>query len=517
MKNKLEIEFLKALPDNQKINIFLPEQLSLRSKSQLSSTRKYSENIISEINKTSQVEVDRIFLNFTYTYNNNTLNSLKEKYELETYSLMHPEDSGKETYMTPCLMLYNVVTSLEKNVIRNIRNDNENDCSKETKNSNSNSNIILFPNTCFLKYSVNQFYVVGWGKTLLLAIVQNGFLYLMNFDFIIIMVIQIKRIKKISLKKKSDIIFHYEEKKQNKCISLLSSFNRNCFIQDLVENNRNLTIEDKAFNTESKSFRYLEREYQKRLLIEILEYQPIISSKNNENICDKQDNQDNGDKEINNTKDIDYKNIENLALYNNRKFEILRKMKFLLQQQCPSSYYKYELTFNMRKSKLSSMSRIENGTFNNILLLLFFYNHDIINSVFSIIHFNYNNLNCDFRNSINSDSYMYFIKSTIKMRRKSFELEQKQKRLRQEQEKLRKMRNRPRKDLEKKRKKINNGKCNFKDIAFQVCLSKNGNFKKESKLVEVSTGSFKYYKDKVSSYISYIFLLILLLFYASID
>ena len=419
MKKKLEIIFLKDIPDNQKLSKHLNE--------------------MDKSNNEDELISEKLYITYNYNYHNMALNP-NEKIELGTYSSLDPNNVSKTQSKNPALMLYNINSSLEKNVV------------------NYNKEIINISKNCLLKYALNNFYIIGSGNTLNIChLDKTGLLYFFNFDFIITKIINTKKIKRIVLRKKGDLIFQYDEKKHNKIISLLNPANRFCFLNEIVNSNPNIQIEDIKLEV---CFNSNEREFQKRFLIEIFS-----------------------------RKDIDS---------NYYKFNILKKMKELLMDELPNSYYHYKLSYNGVTTYLSHLTNLENGKFgkNNtskVCLLPYFYNYSLINEVFYQMFFSMPiRLKID---TTEDEDYNNYLEMLEFKQKQEVRKEKEKKKIKQDNEKLKGLRNRPRKEIERLRKR-KSGKCVYKNIIFKVCSSKSGNFQKYAKDIELSMGTITY-KNKV--------------------
>lgn len=472
MKTKIEIRLLKEVDEIQKIdrhielsskllNLSRPkEQKGQQLKSQLSDTTTAKEKILKEFSFYCILPSEAISINYNFLFSINTLTSTKDKLEVESLYSINKEDSNNKQMLTnPCLMYYYITSSFEKNIV---------------KNDKLNTTISISKN-CFINHSTNNFYLIGWGRKMYIATISKEHLYVLNFDFIIVKIISIKRIKKLNLKKKADVIFQYDERKQNKCISLMSIVNRRLFIEELLESNSNIVIDDKEFII--KNYSKFEREYQKRFLLKLFEENKSITNKNGEK--DK----------LEPNKSLEY-------VREDIKFQIVRKMVKLFKEQCPNSFYKYEVTYNSRKSKLCNMGKLENGTFKTICLLPYIYNQEIVSKIFSLIYFNYNNLNCDFSNN---KKYKSYLKISFSMRKRISRIEMTERKKKEEVLEMKGIKNRPRKEIEKRRKKNLIGKCVYSNIVFKVTNVKNSKCTKD---LVVSTGKFVVKKDKENDKVS---------------
>lgn len=465
MKTKLEINLLKDLQDIQKIDHYLTlnsQLIKLNQQKIVSETSQFlidqnikvKEKILEQFLYNCINPVEAIKLNYCYSLNNNTLSSFKNKVEIESFSILNKDKTyEKQIIYSPCLMYYNIVSTLKKNIVKF---DNENKLISIHKNS-------------FIKYSIDNFYLLGWGTKMHIGTISLGYFYVLNFDLVLVKIINLKKIKKLIIKKKSDVIFQYEDRKQNKCITLFSSINRKLFVEEVLDANSHIVIEAKDFSI--KYYSKFEREYQKRFILSLLE------NKTDEIIKSKED--------------IDLRNFRNSI-----NFQIVKKMISLIKVQCPNSYYKYELTYNKRKTKFCHMGDISQGQFSKINLLPYIYNQEIVSKIFSIIYFNFNNLHCDFSKN---KKYQSYLKISFSLRKKISRIEIDVKKQKDELLELKGIKNRPRKEIEKRRKKNLAGKCVYSNVIFKVSNTKNS---KSNKELVVSTGKFVIRNQKENDKVS---------------
>lgn len=310
------------------------------------------------------------------------------------------------------------------------------------------------PEASFLYSYINNFYLVAIGKNLYYLSIQDELIYILNTKFIIIKVLIIKKIKKLGLRKKSDVVFFYDEKKQNKQISFLSAFNRLIFSKELLSKNLALVVD--TFDSD----KLIEEEYISDSEI-VFQRQTLLNMLKSKN----------------------YYYLHDILKYLNS--EIL--------DQCPVSYYRY--------TGLAKALDIEKGNIKKKNLCFYLFNFDIVNKLFNQCFYDFINLSFD----LNSDPlYVKYIEEQIyKFKEEAFiEMQEKKARERLSTSASELMlKNRVRHIADKRKKKIVCGKCNFKNITFFYYLNKSQDEKNKKKMI-VSTGSFEVEKDgKVSKYL----------------
>lgn len=296
-----------------------------------------------------------------------------------------------------------------------------------------------------MKYNGGTYYLVGYKKRLYVACFHDTCLFLLNMDFTISKVLILGNLRKIGLRKKGDIALIFDDKKQNKLISLLSNFNRQIFCQELKNVVSNLIIDnvdqdkaDSIFPVSGKA----ERIFFIRLLLQIME-------------------------EANK----EYRIIQLINYFNRVIFE-----------QTPKSIYTYE---GYRKS-----INTENGKLYRKNLLLYLLNSEVVNRAMSTIYFSLRHLSFDKKKFGGYGSFLKKMLKNIK-REKHLELNKKASKRKNSEtsanSKLLKSRIRHNIVEGKKRSKKIENKCEYKNIQFTYYSNANHN-KKNPKIVTLSTG-----------------------------
>lgn len=306
----------------------------------------------------------------------------------------------------------------------------------------------MSPNSLF-KFYVNTLYIVGYNNKLLIACFQGYYLYLLDKKFTIVKVLNLKRLKKLGIRKKSDVTFVYDDKKLTKSISLFSNYNRQAFCEELMKEVSSIIVDScdqEKLSTVNKITALPEILFNRQLILQILE-----------------------------------------ASSPWRVHQFLQYFNKIIKSQLPKSIYKYDGLYDQVRSP------IENHKTN---MWAYFFNLEVINLTVFNLFYNFKNLSFDFSNDA---SYNNYIKNKIKQIKEESLQEMKEsqrKRLNTATDMLIKGRIRHNIIDSKKRKKGVGGKCVYKNISFVYYLTRNHN-NKNQKTVTVSTGSFIIMKSQV--------------------
>lgn len=314
----------------------------------------------------------------------------------------------------------------------------------------SATNHLKLPKNTLFKFYVNTIFIVGYKSKLLFAGFQGHNLYLLDKNFNIIKVLNLKIVKKLGIRKKSDLTFIFDDKKLNKSISLLSSYNRHAFCDELIQKVSSIIVDScdlEKLNTDEKITSLPEILFNRQLILQLLE-------------------------------SAESWRINQFFQYFNSK----------IRDQIPNSIYKYDGLYEKLRS--ATMHQKTN-------LCTYFFNLEIINLTVLNLYYSFKYLSFDFSNDIN---YKNYIKIKLKQIREESQIEMKEsqrKRLNTVTDILIKGRIRHNIIDSKKRKKGAGGKCIYKNISFTYYLTRNHN-SKNPKSVSVSTGSFTILKSQVS-------------------
>lgn len=310
------------------------------------------------------------------------------------------------------------------------------------------------PNECFLKSICNIFYLIGIGKVIYTGIIQDENLYLLNSSYNIIKIINLKKVKKIGIRKKSYVSLIYDDKKQTKYLSLLSSFNRNIFCSQLLSIINGLgidNIDQEKLSISGLALSKPEIIFQRQLLYSILQ-----------------------DKNM---------NILSLVSY----------FKNRIYSQSPKSYYQY--------NQLKKYIDFSNGNLNNKNLIYYLFNLDLVNSTLRVLFNDFRYLPFDFSKDVN---YFNYIKKTLKKYKKDNLIENRQNLfLHRGFSSDTYLKQRVRHQADIKRKRPSARKCNFENVSFSYY--RNSNCSGGQKKIIVSTGCFQICKGDAKTATLYFF------------
>lgn len=317
-----------------------------------------------------------------------------------------------------------------------------------------------FPKDLPFKFNANFYYLAGYKKRLVYACFHDTTLILLNTDFTIVTTISLGLLRKLGLRKKADLAFIFDDKKQNKFISLLSNFNRQAFCQELRDVVSNLII-DSVDHEKSESIVSVignaERIFFIRLLIQLME-EP----------------------------DKGYRILQLINYFNQ-----------IIFKQTPNSIYQYQ---GYRNAIMTERGKIWKKN-----LFLYFTNLEVIYQTVIHIFFSFKNLSFDKKKL---SGYGNFIKKMILLRKKEKELElslKTGKRKVSQTSSNSKFINRIRHNMveSKKRSKKTENKCEYKNIQFTYYSIPNHN-KKNPKIITLSTVSITVLNQYVSFYLNLI-------------
>ena len=467
MTAKIQIELLKHVPNNQKVDMYLLREKKNPSLFKALLEKQKTSRNIPLIDDTI---VETISLTFTFPFHPSSLKT-KEKVNLETYCNL-TQTKVKETFYHPSLCVYNVVSSLEGNFLK------------------YNGDEYILNVNCFLRFCVDSFYTLGLGKTLYLGYIENCMLYLLNFDFILVKIFSLNKIKKISQRKKGDVIFHYEDRKMSKIFSLFNSNSRDLFVRKIISNVPHFK-EDLNINFSSAPYEDL---YKKRFLFEI--FDAIIPCNANQSSDINYFFNEDGEFDSPKMSSDDY--YDNIKYCNSLKHQIISKMCNKMKNDMGDAFYLLDYTFKGKKRLFSYMSCFENSK--KIYLVPFMYNQGVINEIFNLLFFNFKELKL---NLTGNKEYKKYVKIVTLIRKRSSKVDVEDERRKLENEAIKGMKNRPRREIEKKKKKLQSGKCIFKKLILKVGDKKIINYQLEGKDLEIQTGQIHYWKDKQGPPITY--------------
>lgn len=249
-----------------------------------------------------------------------------------------------------------------KNVFRLLIKNNNNSITVDDKQRP------LYPKDNLVKIIENTFYLISYNKELYFGSIHGSYIYFLNSqDFSIVKVINLKKIKKIGIRKKACVAFLTDDKKQTKYFSLFSSFNRNIFCNDLLSKIQGLgidSLDQEKIMLEGNIISKREIIFQRQILNKILSN------------CD---------------------NLLSYFLYFIHKFK----------EDCPKSYYQISI--------LPRILDISKGNLKKKNVLILFFNYNIINSIVKILYFSFKYLPFDLLKDLN---YVSLLKTKLNDYRK---------------------------------------------------------------------------------------------------
>lgn len=323
---------------------------------------------------------------------------------------------------------------------------------------------VILNKKCLIRNIYNQFFTVGFHGELFLAYIEDNVIYLMNYDFLILKIISLKNVKKITIRKKAEVMFCYEEKKNNKLISLINADSRTVFLKELLSSSNCYKKFEEVNLMESTNINKINIEFSKRFIISIFDLED---------------------------KDFNFKYNDNSSF--NLKYNIIRKFCELMKNDLEKSFYFYKFTNNGKKQSIFNLYNMNFSNKKKLLITPFLTTIGSVKRIFDIIFFNYNFTRINLTNSV---IYWKAKKKFIRDILRSSKMEMNQRREKRDKDAMKRIKNRPRKEIEKKKKKLTSEKAVYKGLHFKVCTSKSSNVDKEGKILELSTGVIKYYKEK---------------------
>lgn len=313
---------------------------------------------------------------------------------------------------------------------------------------------LKLPTNSLFKYYANTLFMVGYNTKLLAASFQGNYLYLLDKRFTIVKVLNLKKLKKLGIRKKSDLTFIYDDKKLTKSISLFSNYNRQAFCEELMKEVSSIIVDScdqEKLSTVNKITTPSEILFNRQLILQLLESSDPW-----------------------------------------RVSQFFQYFNAIIRDQLPKSIYSFEgLYCQLQSSVLNHKTN----------LCAYFFNLEVMSLTVSNLFYSFKNLSFDFSKDVNYQNYLKLKSKQIVEESQQEMKESQRKRLNTATDMLIKGRIRHNIIDSKKRKKGVGGKCIYKNISFTYFITRNHN-SKNPKSVSVSTGSFTVMKSQVRQVLS---------------